>query len=479
MSLDFGSAAAHTPFAANAKLLARLSFSLVAVLVDVAAIMAAAFAADVGYNFLMHGNFAVCAANIQLGMFAAILFAIANMARQGYKVSAFMDVPEQAQKAFSLWTMSFLAAATFGFLAKAIEDSSRGAFLAMFFIGISCLFAARAALTLFVRRHATNDGILAARIMIVGFREDVAAFMSQHNLPRQGMTVLGTKVLSDSSAMTDVELSEVTGVARRLVPDDIFLAVPWDRADMIERCTNAFLRVPSSLHLVMDPHSALSRFAVTQMTTRGSISSLRLRGYAMSSVGMALKRLFDVLVSLLALIVLLPLFLVVAIAIKLESRGPVLFFQTRHGFNKMPFRIMKFRSMRTMEDGQNVRQVTANDPRITRVGRLLRKYNIDELPQLFNVLRGEMSLVGPRPHALVHDQQFEPEVVLYARRHNVKPGITGWAQVSGYRGETDTSEKISKRVQYDLYYIDHWSFVFDVWILFLTIFSRRAYANAA
>ena len=121
------------------------------------------------------------------------------------------------------------------------------------------------------------------------------------------------------------------------------------------------------------------------------------------------------------------------------------------------------------------RQATAGDPRVTRVGRFIRRYNIDELPQLINVLRGEMSLVGPRPHALAHDQLFERTIALYARRHNVKPGITGWAQVNGLRGEIDSPEKIRQRVEHDLYYIDNWSLIFDMWIIFLTVFSRKAY----
>lgn len=134
--------------------------------------------------------------------------------------------------------------------------------------------------------------------------------------------------------------------------------------------------------------------------------------------------------------------------------------------------------MRATEEGAAVKQATADDPRVTRVGRILRRFNIDELPQVLNVQRGEMSLVGPRPHALVHDMAFEIEISLYARRHNVKPGITGWAQVNGLRGETDTQEKIWRRVHYDLHYIDNWSLVFDIWIMCLTLFSRKAYSNA-
>ncbi|MBN9447724.1 MAG: sugar transferase, partial [Bosea sp.] len=162
----------------------------------------------------------------------------------------------------------------------------------------------------------------------------------------------------------------------------------------------------------------------------------------------------------------------------IDSKGPVLFLQRRYGFNQEPFRIFKFRTMTTTDDGAVIRQATRGDPRITRVGRHLRRYNLDELPQLINVIAGQMSLVGPRPHALAHDREYQRKIALYARRHNVKPGITGWAQVNGLRGETDTDEKMARRVAYDHWYIDNWSFWLDLAILLRTLFSPRAFRNA-
>ena len=161
--------------------------------------------------------------------------------------------------------------------------------------------------------------------------------------------------------------------------------------------------------------------------------------------------------------------LMTAVLIKLDSRGPVLFFQTRNGFNGRAFRIVKFRSMYVLEDGNEIRQATRGDPRVTRLGWWLRRSNIDELPQLFNVLQGDMSLVGPRPHAVAHNNEFEKLVANYAFRHHVKPGITGWAQVNGYRGETPTPESIAKRVELDIWYINNWSFWTDIRILFRTL----------
>jgi undecaprenyl-phosphate galactose phosphotransferase/putative colanic acid biosynthesis UDP-glucose lipid carrier transferase len=161
-----------------------------------------------------------------------------------------------------------------------------------------------------------------------------------------------------------------------------------------------------------------------------------------------------------------------ALLIKLDSPGPILFSQWRSGFNGRLFRIFKFRSMTVLEDGPVIRQATRDDPRVTRVGRWLRRTNIDELPQLFNVLRGEMSLVGPRPHAAAHDSEYERKIADYAFRFQFKPGITGWAQSNGCRGETRTLDLMSKRVEYDLWYVNNWSVWLDLRILFRTLLTE-------
>ena len=190
-----------------------------------------------------------------------------------------------------------------------------------------------------------------------------------------------------------------------------------------------------------------------------------------------LKRTMDVVVAASALVLLAPVFLIAVIAIKLDSPGPVLFRQRRIGRNSSIFRIYKFRTMNVTEDGANIAQATRDDKRVTRVGRLLRKISIDELPQLLNVLAGDMSLVGPRPHAIAHATEFEQKFDLFARRRRVKPGMTGWAQVNGYRGETKTTEHIRRRMEHDLDYIEKWSIWLDVEILFRTVFvlARGAY----
>ena len=227
-----------------------------------------------------------------------------------------------------------------------------------------------------------------------------------------------------------------------------------------------------------------------------------------------LKRINDVVVSATMLILLSPVLLLVALAVRLTSRGPIIFSQQRVGLNLRqkkrdrrqrgdqrdlpdgverrgtginrrrddgygkPFTLYKFRTMRIDAEKNGAQFAVKGDPRVTCIGRFMRKTRLDELPQLWNVLRGEMSLVGPRPHALAHDRFFEKRIAMYPRRLNVKPGITGWAQVNGYRGATDTDEAMSQRVSHDLYYIDNWSLTFDLHIMLLTVISSKAQMNA-
>jgi putative colanic acid biosynthesis UDP-glucose lipid carrier transferase len=190
------------------------------------------------------------------------------------------------------------------------------------------------------------------------------------------------------------------------------------------------------------------------------------------------KRVEDLLLGTLLLTMFALPMLLIALAIKLTSKGPVLFRQRRHGEDGVEFDVLKFRSMSTMENGAAVVQAQRFDPRITRVGAFIRRTSLDELPQFLNVISGSMSLVGPRPHAIAHNALYRTKILEYMRRHKVKPGITGWAQVNGFRGETDTLDKMVARVEHDLDYIRKWSLWLDVKIVFLTAFGRKVRQNA-
>jgi exopolysaccharide biosynthesis polyprenyl glycosylphosphotransferase len=215
-------------------------------------------------------------------------------------------------------------------------------------------------------------------------------------------------------------------------------------------------------------------FTVTKVVSRPSLI-----GSAATRVrSSAFKRLIDLMLAGPALFFMLPFLLLVALAIKLDSRGPVLFWQTRRGLNGKPFKIIKFRTMTVLEDGSVIEQATRGDRRVTRLGRMLRRLSIDELPQLLNVLKGEMSLVGPRPHALAHDEYYGRYIEHYSIRHNVKPGITGWAQVNGSRGETPHLDDMRRRIELDIWYVRSWSVWLDLKIIVATALQIIKSPNA-
>jgi exopolysaccharide biosynthesis polyprenyl glycosylphosphotransferase len=198
-------------------------------------------------------------------------------------------------------------------------------------------------------------------------------------------------------------------------------------------------------------------------------------GLAVASVGRVDPKVaMDFVAALLGLVMIAPFLIIVAIAIVLDSKGPVFFRQTRTGIDGKPFKIFKFRTMRVQEDGHVVTQATVGDSRVTRIGRFLRKTSIDELPQLINVLRGEMSLVGPRPHALAHDQLYGREIPAYKERFAVRPGLTGWAQVQGSRGATPTTADMERRITLDLWYIENRSLLLDIQIILRTVWTEIA-----
>lgn len=454
----------------------RASFSVLAAALDFSTIVISAVMVQALYHLAIYGWNGLTASNLQISVIAAATFVLANAVRNEYCFSKYLQLRGHAWRCFSLWTVVSLLAVAIGFLTRSTSETSRAAFLLVYGVGFVAIFAQRATLSHFVRSSAAAGGVSARRIFLVGFEREVETFTYRYKPWTCGMNVVAAVVLRDNAETLEDDLTLAAASARMLRPDDVFILAPWSRAEAIDACVTAFLRVPARIHL--GPERVLDRFVDAQIDKVGAISSLSLSGHPLNLLEVAAKRAFDILVSATALVSLSPLLVVCALLIRLESEGPVLFWQRRYGFNRETFRIVKFRTMTTMDDGREIKQATAGDKRITRVGRFLRRYNIDELPQLFNVLRGEMSLVGPRPHALAHDQLFERRIALYARRHNVKPGITGWAQVNGLRGEIDSPEKIRLRIEHDLYYIDNWSLLFDVWIMFLTVFSRKAYRNA-
>lgn len=213
------------------------------------------------------------------------------------------------------------------------------------------------------------------------------------------------------------------------------------------------------------------------ITEIANIPIIEINGTALSPASRILKRIEDIVLSLIIAIIISPVILVVALLIKLTSKGPILYKQERHGFNGKTIKVYKFRSMYYQEKAE-FKQATKNDSRITPIGQFIRRTSIDEFPQFLNVLQGRMSIVGPRPHAVSMNHDYKDKIDNYMQRHKVKPGITGWAQVNGFRGETDTIDKMEKRIEYDLFYIQNWSLFLDLKIIFLTVFKGFIGKNA-
>jgi exopolysaccharide biosynthesis polyprenyl glycosylphosphotransferase len=230
--------------------------------------------------------------------------------------------------------------------------------------------------------------------------------------------------------------------------------------------------------VVLLPDSSVAPILAQANIGSNSKLQIEIQRAPLSEMEMAVKRVCDVLIAGVSVLFLAPMMIFIGALIALDSKGPVIFRQNRNGFNGKQFVIYKFRTLRVLENGAVVNQVKRDDDRVTRIGRLLRATSIDELPQLFNVLKGDMSLVGPRPHAIAHDNQYTNLLADYALRHHVKPGMTGWAQVNGLRGETAQLEQMKNRVAFDLWYIDNWSFWFDLKILILTCIEITRRRNA-
>lgn len=446
--------------------------------IETASIFAASYLAGLIYHSFAYrsaGSFP----HIEFAAAFSVLFAIISFYRDDYRASANPLAGKIGQRLFQAFILSFVAFLVLAFITKTSEIASRGTIALFFVIGYFALYISRHVVTASINEMTRAGWFVAGRVMVVGFESELQWVMERGAPQRHGYDVLAVERLvrsmDDNINAPGSGIDSIVEKARFLQPETIILALPWSQADLIDQCVRAFMNLPVRVELA--PERVLVRFAELRLARLGPMLTLNVLRPPLGHWGRALKRIFDFLGALFGLILLSPLFFIVAALIRFDSKGPALFRQNRYGFNQQPFRIWKFRTMRTQDDGAVVKQAARDDARITRIGRILRKLNIDELPQLINVLAGQMSLVGPRPHAIAHNRFYEGKIDLYARRHNVLPGITGWAQVNGLRGATDDAA-MERRVEFDLYYLDNWSLSFDLAILFLTIFSRRSYRNA-
>jgi Undecaprenyl-phosphate glucose phosphotransferase len=455
----------------------RLSEDAIGLLVaaiDAMSITSASILATGTYVLLAGNSPPNTDAHLGLGIVAAILFAFVAKSTGLYQFAALLGLEQCWGRVVASWLLVVLLLVLFLFLLKIGTQFSRGTVLLFAFFGPACLIAARIASTRYLR-GAFERARGGRRAVVIGDRDQMSAMTRTELARRFAITELGRFTLlglphgGDLAGHDRSAIDKAIELARRESADEVVLAVSWSDAARLDVLRHHLRILPLPVRLLPD---RIATEILKQSTFAGRQSlALELQRSPLTVAEQLQKRLFDIVVAAAALVVLSPLFALIALAVKIDSAGPAIFRQRRNGFNGRQFVIFKFRSMRVLEDGARIAQARPQDDRVTRLGRFLRRASIDELPQLLNVIRGEMSLVGPRPHALAHNDTYSNQIAEYAFRHHVKPGITGWAQINGYRGETSRIEQMRRRVEHDLWYIDNWSFGLDILILARTCVS--------
>jgi Undecaprenyl-phosphate glucose phosphotransferase len=395
-----------------------------------------------------------------------------------YQVPILRSVLRAFPRVLGAWTLAFGVIALCMFFLKNGESYSRASFGIWFVTGTAFLLVERAFIAFSIRRWARN-GVMERRVVIVGGGEPAKALIRalEHQTDND-IRICGIFDDRDERRSPNIiagypklgTIAELVEFARITRIDMLIIALPLTAERRILDLLRKLWILPVDIRLAA--HAANLRFRPRSYSHVGEVPMLDIFDKPIADWDSVAKRIFDIVFSIVALVLLWPVFIGAALAVKVSSPGPIIFKQKRHGFNNETIEVFKFRSMYTDQSDPSARKaVSKGDPRVTPVGRFLRKSSIDELPQIFNVLRGQLSLVGPRPHAVAAqtaDRNYVDVVEGYFARHRVKPGVTGWAQINGWRGEIDNDDKIRFRTAFDLHYIENWSLWFDLKILCLT-----------
>ena len=448
---------------------------------DVLVVWLCSMASGMAYQeWIGNGSFDA-AQSSGFGIIVGLLMVIWLNWREMYRPARITALPEQAREIVKLWFLIFLMLSSVAFMLKVGDVFSRGEVGLFFISGVSGLIGWRIFIAYICRQLVIRGAATGPRVAILAEngRGDIADRTDM--LRKSGYDISQCFVVESSEKPAELGQAMQGGVKalidhiRKSHVDEVIVLVKWANVRFIQATLNALDAIPLPIKLLPEPEMA--RYIRLSICDVGHSRALLLKKAPLSGSQLAAKRCFDLVVASIILILLSPLMVVVALAVAMESEGPIIFRQKRGGYNGRSFDVYKFRTMGVRENGAEVRQAQRNDPRVTKIGRTLRKLSIDELPQIFNVLKGDMSLVGPRPHAAAHDLTYAKLIAPYLTRYNVKPGITGWAQVNDCRGETARVEDMERRVEFDIAYIENWSLWFDLQILIRT--SREVFRSTA
>jgi putative colanic acid biosynthesis UDP-glucose lipid carrier transferase len=445
------------------------SIEPLAMATDLATIVFTSVLSSLLYHLQESGTPPDLSKSLGAGILVSALFISLLKIRGMYRPAELLVLRHQIRGVLLAWTSVFLLLAATVFALKIGNEISRGTSMLFAMFGFISLVVHRSLLRDLLQKGLARNRFSVRNVVLISDQSQIGDGSLLQTLSRLGFRVRENFVFPASGTDPRHRESVIARVIERIRGSDveeIMIGADPNRWSELRSLVGDLRVLPFPVSFI--PVGAASEIFRRPTRELGSAICIELQRGPLSSFEHAAKRCIDVLFAGLALTVLLPLLATAAVAIKLDSPGPILFRQQRCGFNGRCFQIFKFRTMSVLEDGPSIIQAQFADKRVTRIGKWLRRTSIDELPQLLNVLNGNMCLVGPRPHALAHDNEFDKVVHNYAFRRRVKPGLTGWAQVNGYRGPTPTAASVERRVEYDLWYIDNWSLWLDFRILLQT-----------
>ncbi len=455
-------------------------------MVDAIGLGLAGFFGNLFYHLLLTGRVNPFDGSPAMGLLGATIFCLLAKTQGLYRLQSILNSGVQASRIARVFAVSVLVLTCLLFLLKIGADYSRGGVLVFAIFGLSALLFGRRALG-GVLELAAERGFMRGRpVVTVGDLGEMER-LSHSDLQHFGIDEVARVALSERkrdavldnglAAADRLRLAHAIETARLRCAREFALVLPWSRDRALSEILDRLRASPLPVRLYPD-HKVRDVLRREQGQALDPHFSVLVQRAPLSGYERAVKRMFDVVVAASLLLLLSPLLAATAVAIKLDSPGPAIFRQRRGGFDNREFLIFKFRTMTVLEDAGVIAQARREDPRVTRIGRALRRTSMDELPQLLNVLRGDMSLVGPRPHAVAHDEVYQGQIANYALRNHVKPGLTGAAQVVGLRGETREAQDMARRVEQDVWYINNWSLMLDLRLLAqtaVTLLRSEAY----
>lgn len=393
-------------------------------------------------------------------------------------------VYKELGRAIATWAGTVPVLLLLAFSAKRSQDYSRVVSFGWFVLAPILIVASRL-LVRGVLHELRRRGRNSRSVAVVGMTRVAQRLVDQLGAPGTGMRIVGfydDRIPARRHEITGTDVpfrggsEELVQHVKQEKIDYVYVALPLRAESRISSLVQQLSDTTATVLVVGD--FFVFDMLHAQWSMVGDVPVVAILDTPFQGLGGWVKRLEDIVLSTFILLLIALPMLVIALLIKLTSPGPVFFVQRRYGLNGAEIPVIKFRTMTVLEDGAEVRQAQQGDRRITRLGAFLRRTSLDELPQFFNVLAGHMSIVGPRPHAVAHNEMYRSKIHRYMLRHKVRPGITGWAQVNGWRGETQTLDKMEKRLEHDLYYIHNWDLMLDLRIIFLTVFGRKVRTNA-